>query len=191
MKMRHSSLDFNSSRFLLCEQQFPGSWSWRIIDWRSVPTTRTDGPWTTRRGVEDSHSKLLNQESTVSPMSTHSNLPWVEGIVIHRKARPSSQDFYSSRFEGFTFMWTTMNLAWYYSFENLPQVAFKCHSPTEDEAMADPHPKVLKQESTIFPVFSSTRIWSFMTSPQAGAPTSPVPTLGSSLSKLPTLRGLL
>ena len=63
--------------------------------------------------------------------------------------------------------------------------------PTEDEAMAEPHPKVLKQESTIFPVSGSTLIWSFMTSPQAGAPTRPVPTLGSFLSKDPTLRGLL
>jgi hypothetical protein len=55
-------------------------------------------------------------------------------------------------------------------------------------AMAEPQPKVLKHESTMLPS-SSTRIWSFMTSPQAGAPTRPVPTLGSDLSKLPTLRG--
>jgi hypothetical protein len=34
-----------------------------------------------------------------------------------------------------------------------------------------------------------TWICSFMTSPQAGAPTSPVPTLSSFLSRLPTLRG--
>ena len=33
------------------------------------------------------------------------------------------------------------------------------------------------------------RTCSFITSPQAGAPTRPVPTLGSFLSKLPTLRG--
>nr|PNR35728.1 hypothetical protein PHYPA_021578 [Physcomitrium patens] len=63
--------------------------------------------------------------------------------------------------------------------------------PTEDDAIADPQPKVLKQESIILPVFSSTRICSFITSPHAGAPTSPVPTSGLSLSKLPTLRGLL
>lgn len=56
------------------------------------------------------------------------------------------------------------------------------------EAMADPQPNVLKHESTMLPS-SSTLIWSFMTSPQAGAPTKPVPTLGSFLSKLPTLRG--
>lgn len=55
-------------------------------------------------------------------------------------------------------------------------------------AMADPQPKVLKQESTMLPS-SSTLICSFMTSPQAGAPTRPVPTLGSFLSKLPTFRG--
>lgn len=55
-------------------------------------------------------------------------------------------------------------------------------------AMAEPQPKVLKQLSTMLPC-SSTLIWSFITSPHAGAPTSPVPTLGSVLSKLPTLRG--
>eukprot|EP01018_Ginkgo_biloba_P034459 Gb_07355 [translate_table: standard] len=62
---------------------------------------------------------------------------------------------------------------------------------TEEEAMAEPQPKVLKHESTTFPVSSSTLICSFMTSPQAGAPTKPVPTLGSFLSKDPTFRGLL
>jgi hypothetical protein len=36
---------------------------------------------------------------------------------------------------------------------------------------------------------SSILICSFMTSPQAGAPTRPVPTLGSFLSMDPTLRG--
>lgn len=43
---------------------------------------------------------------------------------------------------------------------------------TEDAAIAEPHPKVLKTDSTIFPS-SSTLIWSFITSPQAGAPTRP------------------
>lgn len=63
--------------------------------------------------------------------------------------------------------------------------------PTDDEAMAEPHPNVLKHASTISPVASSTLIWSFITSPQAGAPTRPVPTEGSFLSKDPTLRGWL
>jgi hypothetical protein len=36
---------------------------------------------------------------------------------------------------------------------------------------------------------SPTLMCSFMTSPQAGAPTMPVPTRGSFLSKDPTLRG--
>jgi hypothetical protein len=36
--------------------------------------------------------------------------------------------------------------------------------------MAEPHPKVLNLTSLIRPL-SSTRIWSFITSPQAGAPT--------------------
>lgn len=58
----------------------------------------------------------------------------------------------------------------------------------ELEAMADPHPNVLNLASMIFP-FSSTLICSFMTSPQAGAPTNPVPTFLSFLSREPTLRG--
>ena len=40
----------------------------------------------------------------------------------------------------------------------------------EEDAMADPHPKVLNLTSEIRP-FSSTRICSFITSPHAGAPT--------------------
>jgi len=40
----------------------------------------------------------------------------------------------------------------------------------DEEAIADPHPKVLNFTSLIRPD-SSTRICSFMTSPQAGAPT--------------------
>ena len=40
----------------------------------------------------------------------------------------------------------------------------------EEDAMAEPHPKVLNLTSEIRP-FSSTRIWSFITSPHAGAPT--------------------
>ena len=64
------------------------------------------------------------------------------------------------------------------------------HSVATDElAIAEPHPKVLKHASVIAPVAGSTRICSFMTSPQAGAPTRPVPTSGSCLSKAPTLRG--
>uniref|UniRef100_A0A7S4MF26 Uncharacterized protein n=1 Tax=Odontella aurita TaxID=265563 RepID=A0A7S4MF26_9STRA len=43
---------------------------------------------------------------------------------------------------------------------------------TELDAMADPQPNVLNLLSSILP-FSSTRICSFITSPQAGAPTSP------------------
>jgi len=58
----------------------------------------------------------------------------------------------------------------------------------ELEAMADPHPNVLNLASIILPS-SSTLIWSFMTSPQAGAPTKPVPMLSAFLSKAPTLRG--
>jgi len=77
----------------------------------------------------------------------------------------------------------------------------------EELAIAEPHPKVLNLTSEILPD-SSTRICSFMTSPQAGAPTlhvsshpiypegkgeeySPVPTSMSCFGSDPTLRGLL
>ena len=40
----------------------------------------------------------------------------------------------------------------------------------DEEAIAEPHPNVLNLTSLIRPL-SSTRIWSFITSPQAGAPT--------------------
>jgi hypothetical protein len=55
------------------------------------------------------------------------------------------------------------------------------------DAIADPHPYVLNFASVIIP--SMTLICNFITSPQAGAPTMPVPTPSSSLAKLPTLRG--
>mgnify|MGYP000184367003 CR=1 FL=1 len=57
-----------------------------------------------------------------------------------------------------------------------------------DDAMAEPHPNVLKRASSTTPaslIFS----WSFITSPHSGAPTSPVPTLASSFGSDPTLRG--
>ena len=82
------------------------------------------------------------------------------------------------------------------------------------DAMADPQPKVLKHESTMLPSPSTcparalayttavslqptarhahcqrALICSFITSPHAGAPTRPVPTETSVLSKEPTLRG--
>jgi hypothetical protein len=63
------------------------------------------------------------------------------------------------------------------------------HSVARDEdAMAEPQPKVLNLASWMMPS-GDTWICSFMTSPQAGAPTSPVPTLSSFLSRLPTFRG--
>ena len=46
----------------------------------------------------------------------------------------------------------------------------------DDDAIADPHPKVLNFASIMVSVASSTSIWSLMTSPHSGAPTSPVPT---------------
>ena len=60
-----------------------------------------------------------------------------------------------------------------------------------DDAMALPHPKVLNLASSMSPVSRLTLIWSFMTSPHSGAPTSPVPTPGVSFVKDPTFRGLL
>ena len=58
----------------------------------------------------------------------------------------------------------------------------------EDEAMAEPQPNVLNFASSMTPS-SETLICSRITSPQAGAPTRPVPTDSSSLSSVPTLRG--
>ena len=54
--------------------------------------------------------------------------------------------------------------------------------------MAEPHPKVLKTAFSIVPS-GFTLIYNFITSPQAGAPTSPVPTAGSLLSIVPTFLG--
>src|SRR5690349_24178006 len=63
------------------------------------------------------------------------------------------------------------------------------HSVARDElAMAEPQPKVLNRASSMTPS-SLTLICRRMTSPHAGAPTSPVPTVGSSLSRVPTFRG--
>lgn len=59
---------------------------------------------------------------------------------------------------------------------------------SELEAIAEPQPNVLNLASMILPL-SSTLICNFMTSPQAGAPTNPVPTFLSFLFKDPTLRG--
>ena len=59
---------------------------------------------------------------------------------------------------------------------------------SELDAMAEPQPKVLNRASSITPS-SPTLICNFITSPQAGAPTRPVPTRLSALSRDPTLRG--
>lgn len=56
-------------------------------------------------------------------------------------------------------------------------------------AIALPQPKVLNFTSLMVLLLGSTLIWSFITSPQAGAPTSPVPTSVSVLFMLPTFRG--
>src|SRR5262249_2943537 len=58
-------------------------------------------------------------------------------------------------------------------------------------AMALPQPKVLNFASSMTPLSSLTLICNFITSPHSGAPTRPVPTLGSSLESAPTFRGLL
>ena len=59
---------------------------------------------------------------------------------------------------------------------------------SDDEAMAEPQPKVLNLASSMTPAWL-TLICSFMTSPHAGAPTRAVPTSGALASRLPTLRG--
>ncbi len=65
------------------------------------------------------------------------------------------------------------------------------HSVTSElEAMAEPHPNVLNLASWMTPessILSCRRI----TSPQAGAPTRPVPTLGSFLVQRPDVPGVL
>src|ERR1035438_7400332 len=61
----------------------------------------------------------------------------------------------------------------------------------EEEAIAEPQPKVLNFASSMMLVTGLTLICSFMTSPHSGAPTSPVPTSGLLLSNEPTLRGLV
>ena len=48
---------------------------------------------------------------------------------------------------------------------------------------------VMKLQIKVNPVTGLTLICSFITSPQAGAPTMPVPTVSSPFSKEPTLRG--
>src|SRR6185312_6866093 len=59
---------------------------------------------------------------------------------------------------------------------------------SELDAMAEPQPNVLNFASSMTPA-SFTLICRRITSPHAGAPTRPVPTFGSSLSSVPTLRG--
>jgi hypothetical protein len=56
------------------------------------------------------------------------------------------------------------------------------------DAIALPQPNVLNFASVITPL-SSTRICNFITSPHAGAPTSPVPTLGSVFGRAPAFLG--
>src|SRR5664279_1359978 len=62
---------------------------------------------------------------------------------------------------------------------------------SEEEAIAEPQPKVLNFASSMMLVSGLTLICSFMTSPHSGAPTRPVPTSGLLLSNEPTLRGLV
>src|ERR1035438_5976632 len=62
---------------------------------------------------------------------------------------------------------------------------------SEEEAMAEPQPKVLNFASSMMLVTGLTLICSFMTSPHSGAPTRPVPISGLLLSNEPTLRGLV
>src|ERR1700678_1205332 len=61
----------------------------------------------------------------------------------------------------------------------------------EDEAIAEPQPKVLNLASSMTFVSRLPLICHFITSPHSGAPTRPVPTSALLLSIEPTLRGLL
>jgi hypothetical protein len=58
---------------------------------------------------------------------------------------------------------------------------------TEEDAIAEPHPKVLNFASTM--ILSITSICNLITSPHSGAPTNPVPTFGLDLSNVPTFLG--
>ncbi|MNR38732.1 hypothetical protein D3C85_1568590 [compost metagenome] len=65
------------------------------------------------------------------------------------------------------------------------------HSVAKDEeAIAEPHPKVLNLASVIT-LSSFTSICKRITSPHSGAPTKPVPTFLLSLFKVPTFLGLV
>ena len=80
------------------------------------------------------------------------------------------------------------NYPWFWYIYHLTDL-FLIHSvANDDDAIADPHPKVLNFASMIFPL-SSTSICSFITSPHAGAPTRPVPTFFFFASNFPTFRG--
>lgn len=84
---------------------------------------------------------------------------------------------------------SSLAISVFFSFKASSTVLPFTHSVANElEAIAEPHPKVLNFASMILP-FSSTLICNFITSPQAGAPTRPVPTLLSFLSRDPTLRG--
>src|SRR5712692_12040132 len=64
------------------------------------------------------------------------------------------------------------------------------HSVASEElASAEPQPRVLNSASSMTCVSELIFICSFITSPHSGPRTRPVPTLGSSFGKLPTLRG--
>ena len=73
---------------------------------------------------------------------------------------------------------------------SLPPVKIHCSVLAED-AMALPQPNVLNLASSMTFVSGLILICSFITSPHSGAPTMPVPTFGSALSRLPTFLGLL
>uniref|UniRef100_K3XAL0 Uncharacterized protein n=1 Tax=Globisporangium ultimum (strain ATCC 200006 / CBS 805.95 / DAOM BR144) TaxID=431595 RepID=K3XAL0_GLOUD len=99
----------------------------------------------------------------------------------------SSASILQCSLTGGSFKWLAMSV--FLIFRHSSTVLPLSHSvATDDDAIAEPQPNVLNLESTIVP-FSSTSIWSFMTSPQAGAPTRPVPTFLAFLSIEPTLRG--
>lgn len=83
----------------------------------------------------------------------------------------SSASILQWSFTGGSLRWAAISAFW---IARISSTVFPfTHSvATEELAIAEPHPKVLNFDSVIIP-FSSTLIWSFITSPQAGAPTRP------------------
>lgn len=105
-----AGLPHQGSKVLLpCDQQFPESWRYYWL--KICPNNNS------KRTLDNNKTRLWRIHIQKSWNRNRHYLlrqhiqtfePWVEGTDIHRKVRPSSQNFNSSRFKGFTFTWTTI-----------------------------------------------------------------------------------